>query len=795
MHHHRSSTKDTKAGSGKRNQSKGRIETKRDSIKKVNTGALAKQDRLNTLKQLRDAKKEDIMYKKRFGNDFDDRPPPPKVVCIVAFHTQADSLSLKRKLLSVCGKPAEEVAALPPHIPAAVALPNWAQGPGIDRPRILVIDPPRDVFGVLDAAKCADVVLCAVGPHASLEEPSFDAVGYKMLTALKAQGLPVVFGAVHGSDTSMVTSGKKQAEAKKFVTRYFHSELGAETKLFQAGTDEEVKVMLRALAAATPKELTWRGNRGYMMAQEAEYNATEGILSLRGYVRGPGLRCRHLAHLTGHGDFVIEKISTLSDPCPMGTERGGSSSSSVGEKVVDELGPEGVDQQRLQAYDPTLAEQTWPTIEELEAQDKDLSSKPHRKGRGAAQIKAPGEAGGGEEAEAGDGGDDAMGDAEGGNMEDDEGSEDGAPSVAPSGMAGTEDAWDVSSNMTMDVPSSEAVAAEKRRREVLMQRSKEELEFPDEVDTPLEVPARERFQRYRGLKSFRTTPWDPYEDLPVEYSRIFEFEAFASTAKASRDQYAEDCYALENGGVSQLYCCVRLRGVPPNVFDKQTRGVPFVLSGLFESEQKVSVIHGHISRIKDYTEVIKSKQEVLMHAGFRRFSARPTFSDIPRKGSSRDEKFKFMRFLHEEVTTCASFYAPIVFPPCRLLMSVQNEGDSVPELAAAGNVVSVDPKQLLIKRIILTGYPFRTQKNKGVVRFMFFNPNDIRWFKPVELYTKKGLRGHITESLGTHGYMKCRFSAFIKQDDTVCMHLYKRVYPKWHPPAWGGSANAGPEDA
>lgn len=117
------------------------------------------------------------------------------------------------------------------------------------------------------------------------------------------------------------------------------------------------------------------------------------------------------------------------------------------------------------------------------------------------------------------------------------------------------------------------------------------------------------------------------------------------------------------------------------------------------------------------------------------------------------------------------------------------------EIAASGSITGVDPKQLIIKRAVLTGYPFRTHKSKGVVRFMFFNPADVRWFKPVELATKKGLRGHITESVGTHGYMKCRFSATIKQDDTVCMNLYKRVYPKWYPPAWGGRAEDGPEAA
>ncbi len=101
--------------------------------------------------------------------------------------------------------------------------------------------------------------------------------------------------------------------------------------------------------------------------------------------------------------------------------------------------------------------------------------------------------------------------------------------------------------------------------------------------------------------------------------------------------------------------------------------------------------------------------------------------------------------------------------PCRPVLNhrCSVEPNQPQPLLAAGSLMEANPNRLLIKRIVLTGHPVHCMRRFAVVRFMFFNADDIRWFKPVEVWTKHGAPAPPSGHRGRCQQVTCLSRSFV----------------------------------
>ena len=207
---------------------------------------------------------------------------------------------------------------------------------------------------------------------------------------------------------------------------------------------------------------------------------------------------------------------------------------------------------------------------------------------------------------------------------------------------------------------------------------------------------------------------------------------------------------------------------------------------LLEHENKASVCQMSVqmgNSCEPGDTPVKSKDVLTIRCGWRTWQARPIYSET----NLNSNKHKYSRFLTPHSHLTASVYGPVTFGNVPVLMfreadkTLNNSLDATDrrQLIAIGSMTTSDPNRIIVKRAILTGFPTRVHKRHAVVRYMFFNPEDVKWFKPAQLTTKHGLVGNIISSVGEHGTMKCLFNKGVLQHDTVCLVLYKRVFPKF----------------
>ncbi|GAB4814739.1 hypothetical protein N2152v2_001785 [Parachlorella kessleri] len=789
----------------------------RVAVKAANR-AQTKAERLNTSKQQRDKKRAQLLEQRRSVG-------PPIVVGLLPLSSEVDAPRLWAGLLAACSEGAAAAAASAGAAAGSMEVEVAEKGISTMMPQTLsmadrrkmrftFLPPPvnrEDALAVVELGKAAEVVLLAVpgDEHAQV----IDSQGQMALAVLRALGLPTVVGLVQApTGQGHKNLLKERSAAKKHAAVAFAEQVAGDHKLMAADGLQDFKQVLRHLSDSTHNVPLWRQQRPTVMAEAAEFEAAPenpslGTLLLRGYIRGLGLSVNQAVHIPGAGDFLLSHISGPAEPACSNEDAAAAAArqrqlgGGAGAMAVDDAGGAGQPAvlatadpgsqeslRRENVPDPLAGEQTWPTQEELmEAEEAAAQSKAGRKRRlpkGTSDYQAAWIL----ESDDEEGDDSSDSEAEGYGAGGPGGDDESLPELEPNvGLDELRDA-DTGTEFGMDADDDEdegKLAEMLRQIKERRRREEEDQQFPDELDTPTDVAARQRFAKFRGLKSFRTSPWDPKETLPQDYARVFAFENFKRTQRRAKEAAARVGAAGDPDGLpAGVYVQLHVANVPAEVAGRVLSRVaaaakgeqpPLMVAGLLQHECKLSVVNFGVRKAASYQQPLPSKEQLLLVTGLRSFLARPVFSSDEHGA----DKHKMERFLHEGRPSIATVYAPICYGPLPLLAFKVDVESGKAELAATGTLRSCDPDRVVLKKIVLSGYPVRTHKAKAVVRFMFHNPDDVRWFRPVDLWTKHGRRGRIREPVGTHGAMKCIFDGPVQQRDSVCMSLYKRVYPKW----------------
>lgn len=159
---------------------------------------------------------------------------------------------------------------------------------------------------------------------------------FEFLNILQVHGFPKVLGILTHLD--QFKQKKALTKTKKRLKQRFWTEIYQGAKLFYLSglmhgryPKREVLNLARFISVQKFRPLVWRNSHPYILADRVEditdpekirvNHKTDRRVCFYGYVHGTNFRPNVKVHIPGCGDFRIDSLSALPDPCPRPEKR------------------------------------------------------------------------------------------------------------------------------------------------------------------------------------------------------------------------------------------------------------------------------------------------------------------------------------------------------------------------------------------------------------------------------------------------------------------------------------------
>jgi ribosome biogenesis protein BMS1 len=138
-----------------------------------------------------------------------------------------------------------------------------------------------------------------------------------------------------------------------------------------------------------------------------------------------------------------------------------------------------------------------------------------------------------------------------------------------------------------------------------------------------------------------------------------------------------------------------------------------------------------------------------------------------------------LKYTPEHMHCFGTFYGPLI-PPNTGFSCYQSFSSKTPgfRVAATGTVLDVDEAPEIVKKLKLTGTPYKIFKNTAFIRDMFTSAIEIAKFEGASIKTVSGIRGQIKKALSKpDGHFRATFEDKILMSDIVFLRAWYPVRP------------------